>query len=216
MEGVETPTTHLAYCDDILIISSSPKGLQKLLDSTTKWLGKTGLCINTRKTSIMSNTPQAFSVSSGEHTMESTSNSFKYLGIWVSPVLDWTDAIGAATRAYTGKINKVKYRKVPLEVKSMVVNIMCNKALEYVTSFTGIPKYLAKKISNEAALFVKHAVPVRSTVSTKWVYTEKKKGGLGITHPETATKTALVCTYLRVLNDQPLQPLNLELPTMHT
>ena len=57
----------------------------------------------------------------------------------------------------------------------MVVNIMCNKALEYVTSFTGIPKYLAKKISNEAALFVKHAVPVRSTVSTTSGCIRKKK-----------------------------------------
>ncbi len=106
--------------------------------------------------------------------MESISDSFKYLGIWISPTLDWTDAIEAATRAYTNKINKVKYRKVPLEVKSMVINIMCNKALEYTTCFTGIPKYLVKKVSNEAALFIKHAVPVRSTVSTKWVYTDKK------------------------------------------
>jgi ribonuclease HI len=199
-------TSLIAYCDDITLIAHSRKDLQRILNGVSKWLGRFGLVINPNKTFATSNTSRIFSllVNSGE--IHSADVPFKFLGIWIDPQLDWSKAIKAATNSFINKLNKVKYKRLSLEVKSMVVNIMCNKALEYTTAFTGLPEKLGKKIAEEAANVIKRSIPARSTTSTKWVYASKKVGGVGIDHPSTSSKVALVSTFLRILRDMDPSP----------
>ena len=202
----ELPTSHIAYCDDITLVAHTVKNLQQTLASTSKWLRRFGLVVNPKKTAATSNTNCNFSLNVEDISIPSSNKPFKFLGVWIDPHLDWTRAIKAATGSFVSKLNKVKYKRLPFKVKSTVVNIMCNKALEYVTAFTGLPLSKANRIAKEAATMVKRSIPVRSTASTKWVFASKRVGGMGIEHASTGTKVALVSTFLRVLRDTAPSP----------
>ena len=97
------------YADDIIILSRSPEGLQKLLDYTNIYCNKWKMTVNKSKTKCMTfssknkkNTKDLFAI--GSCHLENV-NEFTYLGLNI----DAAGSLSASATMLSSKANKAKF-----------------------------------------------------------------------------------------------------------
>ena len=60
-----------------------------------------------------------------------SSNHFKYLGIWFSLDLNWEKSTKICVTSALRKLTMLERRRIPIEAKVMVINMVILKAVEY-------------------------------------------------------------------------------------
>ena len=100
----------LAYADDIVLLASSPKHLQKLIDKTTAWCSENDVLINAEKTKIMhfrhKRREQHLYHFYNDQVLDYCSE-YKYLGYWINEHLDHktlVDKVALAARRSLGSL----------------------------------------------------------------------------------------------------------------
>jgi hypothetical protein len=126
-----------------------------------------------------------------------TINAVKYLGVWLTANLDWTKAIESAYRSFKSKLTRIQNKKVPLDIKVQVMNIIINKSLEYTLGFTAISDNKLRDLSEAVAKCFKVAMKMNGSVSSTQLYATEGKEGLEINHVNLIHDTALIANAMR-------------------
>ena len=173
-----------------------------MLNTTSKYLRKIGLTINPAKTNYITNTKENTyeELNLDGQTIKETKESVRYLGLYINGKLNWNKSIKNTMASYQRKLTKIKYRKIPGEIKKMLIEIACNKGLEYTTQFTLLNEGDITKARRRAGEVVKYTIPLRSTATTTVVYADIEHGGIGLRDPASEAEEAFVATTLRTLN----------------
>jgi len=77
--------THLLYADDLVLLATNARAMQKLLDSLKGYADRKGLTVNARKTQVVvfNGRPFEGQLVYGDQLLE-VKHKFKYLGMWFS------------------------------------------------------------------------------------------------------------------------------------
>jgi len=100
-------------------------------------------------------------------------------------------------RSYKGKLTKIQNKKVPIDIKAEVINIIINKSLEYTLGFTALEDRNLKALANKVANSMKVAMKVNSTVPSEQVFASISHEGLNVNHVSLVHDTAIIATALR-------------------
>ena len=168
----------LMYADDILILSRSPEGLQKLLDYTNIYCNKWKMTVNKSKTKCMTfssknkkNTKDLFAI--GSCHLENV-NEFTYLGLKI----DAAGSLSASATMLSSKANKAKFalnniaklKQIPVKTAIYLFDAAVLPILTYCSEIWALNATLDHdkwdKTSTEQAHlnFIKHILGVnRST-----------------------------------------------------
>jgi hypothetical protein len=121
----------------------------------------------------------------------------KYLGIWLTAKLDWTKAIECACRSFKSKLTRIQNKRVPIEVKVEVMNLIINKSLEYTLGFTVLSEKKLKDLSDSVGKCFKYAMKINSSVTNAQLYASESKEGLSINHVNLVQDTAIITNAMR-------------------
>ncbi|NBK25894.1 MAG: hypothetical protein EOM68_28255, partial [Spirochaetia bacterium] len=84
-EVIRRLVTHLLYADDLVLLATNARAMQRLLDSLKSFADRKGLTVNARKTQLVvfNGRPFEGQLVYGNQRLE-VKNKFKYLGMWFS------------------------------------------------------------------------------------------------------------------------------------
>ena len=118
VDGLNVPI--LLYADDIVLLSETEDGLQKMLHKMHEWCTKSRMVLNVDKTKVLDfrnkrQTCTAQTFVFGNQEIQVT-NQYKYFGVILDEFLDYkvssnilADAAGRALGAIIGKTKQFKY-----------------------------------------------------------------------------------------------------------
>jgi hypothetical protein len=86
---------------------------------------------------------------------------YPYLGVWITADLDWGKSTQCAVNSFKSKVGKVKNRKFPLDIKIIILNTICNKALECHTSFMPLTNSQIKQLEQAVVTLIQHSIGLR-------------------------------------------------------
>ncbi len=129
----------LAYADDLVLVSETPDGLQKLIDILYSWCHKWRLSVNIDKTKVMhfreKSAPRTDRVFRYNNLDIECVSEYKYLGVLLNDHMDFTKTANllanSAGRALGSVINKVKmnkdlgFKSFTTLVDNCVIPILC-------------------------------------------------------------------------------------------
>ena len=144
-EGKTVRINNLAWADDQVLITNSPKDLQDLLDRTTQFMNHYNMSLNMgkNKTTHTSNTPNKHQLTykrkdpgTNNYTnidiphLESY-EAYKYLGIWITANLDWTKQKDAISKTIYINMNHLRWKAITPAQKVMITNMILMPTIEY-------------------------------------------------------------------------------------
>ena len=135
------------------------------------------MLINKSKTKIMSTDQNPITLRLQGEDMTEEKSPFKYLGIWITPDLDWDKSTRCAVNSYKSKVGRIKNKKFPLDIKITILNTICNKALEYHTSFMVLTAAQSKQLSQAVTTLIQHNIGLRKGTAQDQIWIDDRTAG---------------------------------------
>jgi ribonuclease HI len=121
----------------------------------------------------------------------------KYLGIWLTGDLNWEKALKVAAISFKSKLTKIQNKKLPIGVKTKIINIIINKGLEYTLSVTALEGKPLRELEEAVNKAMKVAMKMNSTVQSEQMYADTDIDGLGVTHVKLVRDAGVIATAIR-------------------
>ena len=188
--------TILAYCDDLLFISNSREEAKLMANILSKFLEDNSMDINPTKTLYVTNQAAPSPIVINKHVIIPTcpKTHFKYLGVWFSLNLNWDKSANIAVNSALCKLSMLEKKKIPVEAKVMVINMVILKAVEYTLNFIALSTKQASTLAKAIGKCIKHSIPMNNMTCSHFLWCSEEDGGLNITHPDTLGDTAIIRT----------------------
>ena len=173
----DTPISSLLFADDVVLISTTKVGLQRLINKSHKYASKWGMKISFEKSKIMVFRSGGRLQNSDKWYLENRKmevvESFKYLGLTFSSSGKWSKHIKSSKSAAKGALARLKkltgrISGIPVRLGLYLFDSLVSPVLLYGSEVTGF--YQGEALNATASQFYRHILRCPPGTATAGLY----------------------------------------------
>ena len=173
----------LAYADDIVLIDSNRKEIEKTLKRLEKWMNTYGLTINHNKSAYTHNYNKAVEsiyVQNKEIPRIAKNESYLYLGKYLNIDLNWEKHERTMRAKFLWRLKLIKSKKLTMTQAVSIINIVANAYVIYAMDIYDFNSNTIKELDDKAAKLIKMKAGISPKSGNVLLYAPLEQGGLGL------------------------------------
>jgi len=202
----ETGVPILAFADDIAIFAKSVREMEHIFKDVSEFCDHSSMSISTAKSALSSNNTNedlALLYKGNVIKKLKAGESYKYLGIELNMMLNWTDQMKELETNFNKHIKFLEKRKITTQQKITIINIITNNKFAYRMNVINFDKKWIKKLDEIAVKMILRTGGLPSTADKELIWTNINEGGRGLNRLYD-TQLAMYTKYniMNILNDK--------------
>lgn len=173
---------NLAWCDDLVFLSSDRKDIENQLSKLTKFCEYYGLKINPSKSGYMYRANIEYptmTVYNEDIKFYNANKPYKYLGIHININLDWTEQIEICNKKLTNFLKFIKFRAITTDQKILATNSIIIPAITHKMPFVDMD-HIIPTWDDLILSTIRFSIGLNGKDDNELFWTPKDKGGRGL------------------------------------
>jgi hypothetical protein len=216
-----------AYADDLAVVTNSSKAMEEQADKLTKYLRWAGMAVNHKKcgatgmlygsasqgllagplhpTTVQALQRQLSGVQISGSTvpfLHPSKEPYKYLGVLLTPSLNWTHQMSELTVASIERADGILRSMASCKQKLRLVDTLLKPFMEYSFSTGAYTINDIARLDSLVAQVAKHAFHISPSSPTAMVQEDRDQAGMGVTSLQKHYTAALAAQLTDALNDK--------------